>query len=250
MNPNDSPLLPQGSFLEQKNKGRARAKIAVFVVLAIHGIGLMALLMQGCKPSSPSTLGTSGSDTNSTIPEFVSTNLPTLDDTNVSYSVPTNIPVPPDSLLSSASTSSVPPQPVTAGTTDHKIVKGDNFSTLAKNYHVSANAIREANPGVDPNKLKIGDTLHIPAPSTSAPAPAVSASGSNGGSQTTYTVKSGDNLIKIANQFGTSVKAIRAANGLKTDKIKVGDRLKIPARTTAGNGTSSATDSATTNSSQ
>jgi len=30
----------------------------------------------------------------------------------------------------------------------------------------------------------------------------------------------------------------------------VGDRLKIPARTTAGNGTSSATDSATTNSSQ
>src|SRR5690349_16086824 len=48
---NPSPLLPQGSLLEQntKNKGRARVKIAVFFVLAIHGVGLLALLMQGCK---------------------------------------------------------------------------------------------------------------------------------------------------------------------------------------------------------
>src|SRR5882724_6177831 len=46
---NQSPLVPQGSFLEQKNKGRARVKIAVFFVLAIHGIGLLALLMQGCR---------------------------------------------------------------------------------------------------------------------------------------------------------------------------------------------------------
>ena len=51
---NQNPLLPQGSALEQKNKGRARVKIAVFFVLAIHGIGLMALLMQGCgQPKEP-----------------------------------------------------------------------------------------------------------------------------------------------------------------------------------------------------
>ena len=48
---NQNPLIPQGSALEQKNKGRARVKIAVFFVLAIHGIGLMALLMQGCGQS-------------------------------------------------------------------------------------------------------------------------------------------------------------------------------------------------------
>ena len=48
---NQNPLIPQGSALEQKNKGRARMKIAVFFVLAIHGIGLMALLMQGCGQS-------------------------------------------------------------------------------------------------------------------------------------------------------------------------------------------------------
>src|SRR5258707_6041030 len=44
-----SPLVPQGSLMEQKNKGRARVKIAVFFVLAVHGIGLLALLMQGCQ---------------------------------------------------------------------------------------------------------------------------------------------------------------------------------------------------------
>ena len=32
---NQNPLIPQGSVLEQKNKGRARVKIAVFFVLAI-----------------------------------------------------------------------------------------------------------------------------------------------------------------------------------------------------------------------
>ena len=41
--------MPQGSLLEQKNKGRARVKIAVFFVLAVHGVGLLALLMQGCR---------------------------------------------------------------------------------------------------------------------------------------------------------------------------------------------------------
>src|SRR5436190_5054137 len=45
---NQSPLVPQGSSLDQKIKGRARVKLAVFFVLAIHGVGLLALLLQGC----------------------------------------------------------------------------------------------------------------------------------------------------------------------------------------------------------
>src|SRR6185369_14006002 len=45
---NQSPLMPLGSMMEQKNKGRARVKIAVSFVLIIHGIGLLALLVQGC----------------------------------------------------------------------------------------------------------------------------------------------------------------------------------------------------------
>jgi peptidoglycan endopeptidase LytE len=43
-----------------------------------------------------------------------------------------------------------------------------------------------------------------------------------------YTVKSGDTLTKIASQFGTTIKALRSANNLETDKIKVGQKLRIP----------------------
>ncbi len=41
-------------------------------------------------------------------------------------------------------------------------------------------------------------------------------------------VKSGDSLTKIAKDHGTTVNALRKANKLTTDKIKVGDKLKIP----------------------
>src|SRR5260221_7428090 len=53
-----SPLVPQGSLMEQKNKGRARLKIAVFFVLAVHGVGLLALLMQGCRQEPGTTAQT------------------------------------------------------------------------------------------------------------------------------------------------------------------------------------------------
>ena len=54
-------------------------------------------------------------------------------------------------------------------------------------------------------------------------------------------MKSGDNLTKIAAQHGTSVKALRAANGLKTDSIKVGQKLKIPAKAASAPVTAPAT---------
>lgn len=46
----------------------------------------------------------------------------------------------------------------------------------------------------------------------------------------TYTVKRGDNLSKIAAKFGVTVNAIKQANGLTSDKIRAGQKLKIPAK--------------------
>jgi cell wall-associated NlpC family hydrolase len=43
-----------------------------------------------------------------------------------------------------------------------------------------------------------------------------------------YTVRSGDNLGKIAQSFGTTAKAIQAANGMKSKRIKAGQVLNIP----------------------
>jgi LysM repeat protein len=47
-------------------------------------------------------------------------------------------------------------------------------------------------------------------------------------SETIYVVKSGDSLTRIAKAHGTTVKALKAANGLENDRIVVGARLKIP----------------------
>jgi len=46
---NPRPFRPQGRLLGQKYDRHARAKIAVLAVLAIHGSGLLDLLMQGCR---------------------------------------------------------------------------------------------------------------------------------------------------------------------------------------------------------
>ena len=89
----------------------------------------------------------------------------------------------------------------------------------------------DANPGVEPTKLRVGQKIHIPAATaaTTAAAPPANPVASNSGSgDQMYTVKSGDTLSTIARLHSTSVKAIRTANSLTTDRIKVGDKLKLP----------------------
>lgn len=44
----------------------------------------------------------------------------------------------------------------------------------------------------------------------------------------TYTVKKGDTLGAIARRNGTSVKALKMANGLKSDLIHINQKLTIP----------------------
>ncbi len=48
-----------------------------------------------------------------------------------------------------------------------------------------------------------------------------------------YTVHPGDNLGKIAKDFGITTKAIQAANGMKNNRIKAGQVLNIPVSKTA-----------------
>lgn len=45
---------------------------------------------------------------------------------------------------------------------------------------------------------------------------------------TTYTVKKGDTLGAIARRNGSSVKAIKSANNLKSDLIRINQKLVIP----------------------
>jgi LysM repeat protein len=227
MNNQQSPLIPQGSFLEQKMKGRARVKIAVFFVLAVHGIGLMALLMQGCRREESATVAPAEPTNNPAPPAFAdNTNQPPVD-TNVQAAGTS----PPGSTTPPPITTPEPAVTPPAGTTEYTVAKGDSFYTIAKKFHTSVKAIADANPGVDSSKLQINQTLRIPA-ATAAPASGAETTPAANGTQI-YTVKSGDTLSKLATEFKTTVKAIRSANNMTTDRITVGQKLKIPVKPAA-----------------
>ncbi len=218
---NPNPFVPQGSLLEQKNKTRSRVKVAVFCVVAINVLGLTALLMQGCKREQ-----TEAENNQPT----VDTNLPPAVETNLAPAVATNPPPTPPPMVTPT-----PPQVPENAVTEYIVVQGDSFSKIAKKFGVTVKAVEAANPGVEPTKLKVGQKLSIPAASGNAAAPAptgMAPAGVSGGEEM-YTVKSGDTLTKIAKTYGTTVKAIESENNLTTTQIKVGQKLKIPAKVEA-----------------
>lgn len=222
---NPSPFVPQGSNLEQKNSSRARVRLAVFCVLSIQVIGLMALLMIGCrKPQEPELPP----------PTENMESLPSLDATNIDtsptnpYTTPEPQPVQPEPQQPEAY---VPPQPVPVvpTTQEYTVVKGDTFATIAKKFPgLTTRQLQEANPTVVPTKMQIGQKLQIPAASQTAPTAAAPTMNTSTSSGSVYTVKSGDTLTTIAKRNGTTVKALRAANNLTTDKIRVGQKLTLP----------------------
>jgi LysM repeat protein len=220
---NPNPFVPQGSLLERHSQRRSRIKLAVFCGVAVGVVGLMAMLIQGCKREQVET------------PEnqpLAETNAPAIN-TNALPIETSNPPAPPAMANPPETVTAPPPETVAA---EYVVVKGDSFAKLAKKFRVSVKAIKAANPGVESTKLKIGQKLSIPAASGGAAAPAavteVAATGLGAGGEI-YTVKSGDTLTRIAKAHGTTVKAIEAENNLSTTKIKVGQKLKLPVKTEA-----------------
>ncbi len=51
-----------------------------------------------------------------------------------------------------------------AGAKGHVVRSGDTLASIARKYGVSLNALTTANPGVEPRRLKVGQTIKIPAP--------------------------------------------------------------------------------------
>jgi LysM repeat protein len=44
----------------------------------------------------------------------------------------------------------------------HKVASNETPATIARRYSISTKALMDANPGVDPKRLKIGQTLNVP----------------------------------------------------------------------------------------
>ena len=57
-----------------------------------------------------------------------------------------------------------PPRPPQVLTRSYAVQKGETPAAIARKYGVKLDALLAANPGLNPNRLRIGQTLVIPAP--------------------------------------------------------------------------------------
>ena len=117
----------------------------------------------------------------------------------------------------------------------YKVKSGDYLGKIASKYGVTVNQLKSWN-NLKSNSIQIGQTLYIyknGGPTISQGGSGSSSSSSSNSKPKTviYTVKAGDSLFKIANKYpGVSVDDIKKANGLKSDAIRAGQKLTIPAK--------------------
>lgn len=260
-----NPLIPQGTFQAQAAKGASNVRLAVATIVAIHIVFFGGLLLQGCKREPQTTVATQ--ETNSTA-ATTNLNYPPLDSslyyptggvpsevgTATAHSASNPSPFTPSygglaSQPTNAETLWQSSNLTTSGTQDgmlntgseavgptkeYTIVNRDTLGAIAKRNNVTLSALRKANPGIDPAKIRPGQKILIPASESAASGTTLNSgtttpTSASNGSGKTYTVKSGDNLTKIARAHGITVSQLRSANNLSTSRVNVGQRLKIPA---------------------
>jgi nucleoid-associated protein YgaU len=120
----------------------------------------------------------------------------------------------------------------------HVVQKGDTLGEISAQHYGTSRKwqdIVEANPGLDPSHLVVGQKLIIPGKTKNAAAAASSSAAASAGD---YVVAEGDTLGAIASKtLGSSTRweAIAAANpGIDPGNLRIGQRLVIPGGAGAG----------------
>ena len=187
------------------------------------------------RPTSPATLTFDGTP---------------VDDDNVLATTPVTDPVaapvvnndPPKPVLVPAPPKPInPPTPAVRATSypnTYTIQSGDTLSSIALTLYGSDRhwvEIAQANPTIDPLKLKPGQTIKLPQPADLRKSGSQRARVSADGRIRQYTVRAGDNLSTIAQEFYNNASlwrriynANKAAIGANPDTLQAGVTLEIP----------------------
>jgi len=131
-----------------------------------------------------------------------------------------------------------PPEPEY---TVYIVQRGDYLAKISKKYNVTINSIKRLNNLKDDN-IRIGQKLKLPgkievgeqkvpegAFAKDAKATAKKTYSAYTGATKEYVVKSGDTLGAIAYGNGINIRQLKELNGLTSDSLKIGQKLKIPA---------------------
>lgn len=233
-----NPLVPQGA-LEKQSKGRSTVHIAILTIVSIHAVFFAGLLMQGCRRNETKTAVLQPAEA---ITQETENTLPPLEDDYyppVADSAQSSSPLPQSTPIvqqkSEESFTAVLPQAVHEPPAEGKsytIVKGDTFAAIAQANGVKLDALKKANPTLNPARLRPGTPIQIPAATAAKDSSLGSAASSKPmasvTSGKTHRVKRGETLARIARRYGVSVPAIRTANNLPSDLIRAGQKLAIP----------------------
>lgn len=112
----------------------------------------------------------------------------------------------------------------------HTVRRGETLLSIARKYKTTRAKLAAANDLKATSRVRTGSMLMVPmAPaaalasrSTASKPAAVASAGAS-----TYRVKRGDTLSRIARQFSMSVDTLKELNRLSSDSIDVGDRLTV-----------------------
>ena len=131
-----------------------------------------------------------------------------------------------------------PPEPEY---TVYIVQRGDYLAKISKKYNVTINSIKRLNNLKDDN-IRIGQKLKLPGkldvgeqkvPEGAFAKPQAQKSAkpyaAYTGATKEYVVKSGDTLGAIAYGNGINIRQLKELNGLTSDSLKIGQKLKIPA---------------------
>ena len=124
----------------------------------------------------------------------------------------------------------VPPPELTF--TRYRVRRGDTLSTIARRHRTTVTALVKANKLGSRNRIRAGQRLKIP--QRGGWTPAVSANRASGSKLATHTVRSGDSLWLLASRYGSTVDRIKRDNGLRSDRLAVGQKIKIQTGSATG----------------
>lgn len=137
-------------------------------------------------------------------------------------------------VASTQKTSSTPQQKTSSSGSSsqtpsvHRVQKGQTLTAIAKRYNTTAQALAHLNSIKNPRTIKPGQTLKIPAKTSSSTQTSSSSSATTSASAV-HRVRKGQTLIAIARQYNTTAQAIASLNNIKNPRtIKPGQLLKIP----------------------
>lgn len=115
-------------------------------------------------------------------------------------------------------------EPTATETDTHTVAVGENLYRIGLKYGISWVTLAEINNLSNPNDIKVGQVLQLSEDTTPVVEPTPSPL-----TETTYTVRAGDNLYKIGLAYGITWVQIAEANGIvNPNQIFVGQVLKIP----------------------